>query len=280
MNALRSCFPDEGTTRCLGWLRHPPREAALIWIHWLPLHNWPHTLTRHNLKSVSFSTLLNCSFFNTIHRSILSNFHRGSLCHSFIFTLLFFRCLLSPHFLSESLRTNRSVLRTEEKNEKNLRHLDDLAHYHHLISDFTSTVSAAKSAIYLSKINSSASNSRKLFSLFSSLLTPPPPPPLSSLTADYFATYFTKKVKNIRPSFTPMPIQKAPLPTLTCDGLTCFSPLSSEDAHTLVTSNPATTCSFEPISSSLLQNISHDVLLFLTTLINSSLTSGLIPSPF
>ena len=64
-----------------------------------------------------------------------------------------------------------------------------------------------------------------------------------------------------------MPIQKAPPPTLTSDGLTCFSPLSSQDVLTLVT-------------SSLLQNISHDILPFLTTLINSSHTSGLIPAPF
>ena len=72
-----------------------------------------------------------------------------------------------------------------------------------------------------------------------------------------------------------MPIQKAPPPTLTSDGLTCFSPLSSEDVLTLVMSNWATTCSRDPIPSSLLQDISHNILPFLTTLINSSLSSGL-----
>ena len=72
-----------------------------------------------------------------------------------------------------------------------------------------------------------------------------------------------------------MLIQKAPPPALTSDGLTCFSPLSSEDVLPLVTSNRTTTCSLDPIPSSLLQNISHDILPFLITLINSSLTSGL-----
>ena len=91
---------------------------------------------------------------------------------------------------------------------------------------------------------------------------------------------FTEKVNNISSSFTLMPIQKAPPPTLTSDGLICFSPLSSEDVLTLVMSNCATTCSLEPVASSLLQNISHDILPFLTTLINSSLTSGLTPAPF
>ena len=76
-----------------------------------------------------------------------------------------------------------------------------------------------------------------------------------------------------------MPIQKAPL-TVTSDGLPCFSPLSSEDVPTLVTSNCASTRSLDPIPSPLLQDISHDILLFLTTLINYSLTSGIIPAPF
>ena len=94
------------------------------------------------------------------------------------------------------------------------------------------------------------------------------------------ATLFTKKVKDLSSSFTPMPIQAAPPPTLTSDGLTCFGPLSSGDVYTLVVSNHATTCSLDLIPSSLHQDISHNILPFLTTLINSSFTSGLIPAPF
>ena len=114
------------------------------------------------------------------------------------------------------------------------------------------------------------------------LFSPHPsyPPPPSSLTADDFATYFTKKEKDISSSFTPMAIQKAPPLIFTSDGLTCFSPLSSEDVLTLVTSNNAPTCSLDLIPSSLLQHISRDILPFLTTLINSSLNSGIIPAPF
>ena len=56
-------------------------------------------------------------------------------------------------------------------------------------------------AFYLSKINYSASNARKLFSLLSSLLTPPAPAPPSSLTADDFVTYLTKQVKTSCPQY-------------------------------------------------------------------------------
>ena len=145
---------------------------------------------------------------------------------------------------------------------------DDLAHYHHLLSDFTSTVSAATSAFYLStRLPPTPGN----YSPYSLPSLPPAPPP-SSLTPDDFATYFTKEVKDIRSSFTPMSILKAPSTTLTSVGLTCFSPLSSEDVHILVMSNHVTNCSLDPIPSTLLQDISNDILPFLTSLINSSLT--------
>ena len=45
-------------------------------------------------------------------------------------------------------------------------------------------------------------------------------------------------------------------------------------------SNWTTTCFLDLIPSSFLQDITHDILSFLTTLINSSLTSGIISAPF
>ena len=71
------------------------------------------------------------------------------------------------------------------------------------------------------------------------VLVPPqlsyPFPPFS-LTVYDFATYFTKNVKGISPTFTLFtllyPLRKhLPQPS---DGLTCFSSLSSEDVHTPV----------------------------------------------
>ena len=125
-------------------------------------------------------------------------------------------------------------------------------------------------------INSSASNHMKIVSMFSSLLTPPTPPPPSSLAADDLQLYnFTKKVKDISSSFTPMPIQKASPTALTSDGLTWFSPLTSEDVHRSVPP-PVPLNRFPPPFS----NTSHGILPFLTTLIKSSLTSGLIPTAF
>ncbi|KAK0148707.1 hypothetical protein N1851_010942 [Merluccius polli] len=95
---------------------------------------------------------------------------------------------------------------------------------------------------------------------------------------DDFVTYFTKKLKAISSSFTPTTILPSTTPTSVC--LTHFTPLSPEDVHKLVMTNHATTCPLDPIPSSLFQAVSSDILPFLSTLINSSLTSGLIPASF
>ncbi|KAK0133336.1 hypothetical protein N1851_031154 [Merluccius polli] len=91
-------------------------------------------------------------------------------------------------------------------------------------------------------------------------------------------TYFTKKVKAISSSLTPTTILPTTTPTYV--RLTHFTPLFPEDVHKLVMSNHATTCPLDPIPSSLFQAVSSDILPFLTPLINSSLTSGLIPASF
>ncbi|KAM9540266.1 uncharacterized protein ACWYII_038363 [Salvelinus alpinus] len=62
--------------------------------------------------------------------------------------------------------------------------------------------------------------------------------------------------------------------------LSSFSPLSPDEISRLVTAGRPTTCPLDPIPSSLLQTISGDLLPYLTSLINSSLTAGYVPSVF
>lgn len=59
------------------------------------------------------------------------------------------------------------------KMEKKSHHADDLAYLQPPLSDFTSSVSAAKSAFYLLKINASASNHRKIYSKTSDPINSP-----------------------------------------------------------------------------------------------------------
>ncbi|XP_064880117.1 uncharacterized protein LOC135573865 [Oncorhynchus nerka] len=154
----------------------------------------------------------------------------------------------------------------------------DLASFHSLLSTFSSSVSAAKATFYHSKFQASASNPRKLFATFSSLLNPPPPP--SSLSADDFVNHFEKKVDDIRSSFAKSNDTAGSAHTALPCALTSFSPLSPDDISRLVTAGRPTTCPLDPIPSSLLQTISGDLLPYLTSLINSSLTAGYVPPVF
>ncbi|KAM9570281.1 uncharacterized protein ACWYII_042121 [Salvelinus alpinus] len=183
-------------------------------------------------------------------------------------------------WLDDSLRAHRTGLRAAERKWRKTRLPADLASFHSLLSTFSSSVSAAKATFYHSKFQASASNPRKLFATFSSLLNPPPPPPPSSLSADDFVNHFEKKVDDIRSSFAKSNDTAGSAHTALPCALTSFSPLSPDEISRLVTAGRPTTCPLDPIPSSLLQTISGDLLPYLTSLINSSLTAGYVPSVF
>ncbi|MEL7079446.1 MAG: reverse transcriptase family protein [Cyanobacteria bacterium J06582_2] len=193
-------------------------------------------------------------------------------------------------WLSDQVRTDRRSLRTAERKWRRGRLPEDLLNFQSLLSTFSSSLSAAKSAFFRTKILNSASNPKKLFQTFSSLLKPPPPTPNSSLLPNDFANFFDKKVNDIRSSFPPPPANTRsthltpPSPSTPSPppppALSHFSPLSPNEVLNLVTSNRPTTCSLDPVPSTLLQSVAPELLPFLAHLINASLASGCFPSAF
>ncbi|XP_075304653.1 uncharacterized protein LOC142366593 [Odontesthes bonariensis] len=194
-------------------------------------------------------------------------------------------------WLSDSVRTERRSVRAAERKWRKSKLPEDLLAFQSLLSTFSSSLSAAKTAFFCNKIQTSASNPKKLFQTFSSLLQPPSPLPSSSLLPDDFADFFDKKVNDIRSSFphlpavhtthtcrppTPPSVPPSPSPP----SLSHFSPLSANEVLHLVTSSHPTTCSLDPVPSPLLHSAAPDLLPYLTHLINTSLTSGSFPSAF
>ena len=116
----------------------------------------------------------------------------------------------------------------------------------------------------------STSNSHKLFSIFLSLLSTPAPLPQSSVTADDFVVFFDGKIADTHSSFTTTPPTRL---LLSAPCLSSFSPLTDTNVSQLLSHHP-TTCALDPIPSSLLQAIAPDILPFVTSLVNSSLSSG------
>ena len=200
-------------------------------------------------------------------------------------------------WLTDSVRTDRRSLRAAERKWRKSQRQEDLLNFQSLLSIFSSSLTAAKTKFFHLKITSSASNPRKLFETFSSLLQPPPPTPPSSLLPDDFANFFDKKVNDIRSSFPhppvtapgisqPYPPSPSSLPpslsTLPTSSptLSHLTPLSPDEVLNLVTSSRPTTCSLDPVPSPLLQSTATELLPFLTHLINTSLDSGCFPSAF
>ncbi|KAI4888332.1 hypothetical protein NFI96_024824, partial [Prochilodus magdalenae] len=178
-------------------------------------------------------------------------------------------------WLSDVLRNNRRELRRAERKWRRSQLDSDLHTYQAVLSRFSAEVTTAKSSFYKRKLEESASDPRKLFSIFSSLLNPPSPPPSSSLTLEDFVTFFEEKVNKIRQSFSPVPAPPSISPhPLATNSLTCFASLSSDEILQLLESSNPTTCPLDPIPSPLLRSISLDLLPFISSLINSSLSSG------
>ncbi|KAK3570425.1 hypothetical protein QTP86_019297, partial [Hemibagrus guttatus] len=157
----------------------------------------------------------------------------------------------------------------------------DLISYRTLLSKFSLDVTSAKTSFYKEKLETSAQDPQKLHNIFSSLLNPPVPPSPSSLTAEDFATFYTEKIERICQTFTSLPT----LPTShsqhsATPSLTQLSTVASEEVLQITQSCNLTTCPLDPIPSAMLQTISPDLLPFITTVINGSLTSGHVPTVF
>ncbi|KAK3545739.1 hypothetical protein QTP70_011331 [Hemibagrus guttatus] len=184
-------------------------------------------------------------------------------------------------WLSDVLRNNRRELRSAERKWKKSKLDTDLISYRTLLSKFSLDVTSAKTSFYKEKLETSAQDPRKLHNIFLSLFNLPAPPAPSSLTAKDFTTFYTEKIERICQTFT------SPATSFTSHSqhsatpsLAQLSTVAAEEVLQIIRSCNPTTCPLDPIPSAMLQTISPDLLPFITTVINGSLTSGHVPTVF
>ena len=185
-------------------------------------------------------------------------------------------------WLTETIRALRTTLRAAERKWRKTRNPSDLEKLRSLLASFSASVTAAKTTYYNDKI-SNTTDPRKLFSTFKSLLNPPPPPAPTDLNPDNFATFFTEKTANISKQFCEPPSRPEDTPlenTATPATLHEFTLLSEEDVSKLITRSRPTTCLLDPVPTNLLQDIAQTVVPVITSIMNSSLSSGTVPSAF
>ncbi|KAK3515008.1 hypothetical protein QTP70_003243 [Hemibagrus guttatus] len=260
----------------------------------LPKRNPQHlSLTRRNLHSISPSSVASCTLSSLPDHESFSSLPLDSATDTLLSSLsstMDFLCPLSiirrknsspAPWLSDVLHNNRRELRSAARKWKKSKLDTDLTSYRTLLSKFSLDVTSAKTSFYKEKLETSAQDPRKLHNIFSSLLNPPAPPSPSTLTAEDFASFYTEKIERICQTFTSLPTsptshnQHSATPSLTQ-----LSTVAAEEVLQITRSCNPTTCPLDPIPSAMLQTISPDLLPFITTVINGSLTSGHVPTAF
>uniref|UniRef100_A0A6I8Q2A2 Reverse transcriptase domain-containing protein n=1 Tax=Xenopus tropicalis TaxID=8364 RepID=A0A6I8Q2A2_XENTR len=143
-------------------------------------------------------------------------------------------------------------------------------------------LSQAKQAYYNTLVNNNKSNPRRLVSIFNALLHPSPNESIiSEHTPQVFADFFKSKVDSIRNQFSqPSDTGNLDLPKSPLSVISSFSLVTESEVSQLLRCSPPTTCSLDPMPSSLLKQCAPVLTPALTHIFNSSLASGISPSLF
>ena len=155
------------------------------------------------------------------------------------------------------------------------------AHVKHMIK-------AAKSDYFVSELEQCKGDTRRLYRLLNGLLqrgtsSSPPSNKDPQLLASRFAQAFNTKFETIR-----LTLGDQSVPCYSSDYQPCssvpllqtFPTTSVSDTCQLIIKSPSTTCALDPVPTWLLKrwkHIAEDLAPFLTHLINSSITSGVVP---
>ena len=146
-------------------------------------------------------------------------------------------------------------------------------------------IKAAKSDYFLSQLELCKGDTRRLYRLLNGLLqrrnsSSPPPNEDTQHFASRFAQSFRIKVETIRltigyqyvPCYSPDYQHSSSVPLQHT-----FPTTSVSDTCQLILESPSIFCAFDHVPTGLLKNIADDLAPFLTHLINSSITSGVVP---
>ncbi|KAL6473325.1 hypothetical protein MHYP_G00195130 [Metynnis hypsauchen] len=140
--------------------------------------------THRSLRSISPSSLASTILTTLPHPESFSSLSLEMATNTFLSSISSSINILAPlssrpaksspasPWLSDVLRNNRKELRLAERRWKKSQLNSDLRYYQSLLHRFSTEVSAAKSSFYERKLEESASDPRKLFTIFSSLLNP------------------------------------------------------------------------------------------------------------
>ena len=145
----------------------------------------------------------------------------------------------------------------------------------------TNLVDKAKQAYYSAKIQSSTT-CKQLFQNFNTILGKSRSSPLPSTfdsddLPNVFSDYFTEKIRTIRNNFPPPNPTACPDTSFAGNPLLTFESVTDEFVLKIINSASAKSCELDPIPTTLLYENLDILLPTITNIINTSLTTGIVP---
>lgn len=156
--------------------------------------------------------------------------------------------------------------------------------YSEHLTNYKNALSAARSSYYANVIHISNGNSKVLFSTVNKLLQPPDNFPLCISTdlCNKFLSFFHTKVDAIHQQLlltsTEHDVLSPTLELVQTGSLTQFLPVNDSTLSEVISKCRSTTCQLDPMPTSLVKSCLPALLPLLLAIINSSLTSGTVPS--
>ena len=166
-------------------------------------------------------------------------------------------------------RTHENQHREEFRDQKN---------------NLTKQIKIAKKAHYQNKISGAGQAQKALFQCVDELVRKTKSTTLpSNLPKDEqpnsFKNFFHEKIEKLQPFFTQSTDRsKSPCPTV--QQLQNFHPATTDEIRTLIKTSPSKSCPLDPIPTFLLKDCLEELLPVITTIINASLYTALVPISF
>uniref|UniRef100_A0A8C5AMC5 Reverse transcriptase domain-containing protein n=1 Tax=Gadus morhua TaxID=8049 RepID=A0A8C5AMC5_GADMO len=147
---------------------------------------------------------------------------------------------------------------------------------------YNDTLNSARSSYYSGIIQSGSINPRTLFNTINTLLKP-----LDTISHSFsvekcnnFLSFFNDKISTIHSQLTIDPVlrPKPDPPLTTGQSFSSFATITSSDLSSIVSTMKSTTCNLDPLPTTLLKACLPILSTLITNTVNSSLSSGHVPS--
>ena len=156
-------------------------------------------------------------------------------------------------------------LKAERVWKNDIRNKDKFLNFYRLRRQVTNLLNDLEHTYYKNTPHEAKSNSKKMFTICSSLLgwntsLPLPPGHSESELTESFNIFFTSKISRIRSELKDLrigPPDASDVSDQILPSVDCFQPLSQEEVEKIINTSPSKSCDLDPIPTILLKEITN-----------------------